>query len=157
VFATAKEEAMHSRFALVVAAIVLVGLVSGCATTRKKNDLESQSLRNQLIDLQAEMQSKDEQIMQLKQALLSKMQQDRLGQETNITSSSDKGQKPSIKLIQQALKGAGYNPGSVDGKMGRQTREAIRAFQKANGLKADGKVGKETWSILRKHLDERIK
>jgi peptidoglycan hydrolase-like protein with peptidoglycan-binding domain len=36
----------------------------------------------------------------------------------------------------------------VDGKMGKQTRKAVRDFQRANGLVVDGKVGKKTWSLL---------
>ncbi|MCM8792068.1 MAG: peptidoglycan-binding protein, partial [Candidatus Omnitrophica bacterium] len=59
--------------------------------------------------------------------------------------------------IQIALKNAGYNPGEIDGKMGKQTRQAIRAFQKANGLVVDGKVGKRTWSLLREYLYKKAK
>ncbi len=54
----------------------------------------------------------------------------------------------SVKEIQQALASAGYEPGPVDGKMGRKTREAIRRFQKDAGLKADGVVGSATWGKL---------
>jgi len=60
--------------------------------------------------------------------------------------------RPSVKQIQKALKNAGYNPGSIDGKFGRQTREAIKDYQRANNLKPDGKVGKKTWKSLRKYL-----
>ncbi len=31
--------------------------------------------------------------------------------------------------------------------------EAIKAFQKANGLKVDGVVGRATWARLKKYLD----
>jgi peptidoglycan hydrolase-like protein with peptidoglycan-binding domain len=50
----------------------------------------------------------------------------------------------SAKQIQRALKSAGFYQGSIDGKIGSKTREAIIKFQKANGLKADGIVGKKT-------------
>jgi Putative peptidoglycan binding domain len=36
--------------------------------------------------------------------------------------------------IQQALKDKGFDPGPIDGVAGAKTREAIRAFQKANNL-----------------------
>jgi len=36
--------------------------------------------------------------------------------------------------------------------MGRKTRKAIRAFQKANGLKPDGVVGEKTKILLLKYL-----
>jgi peptidoglycan hydrolase-like protein with peptidoglycan-binding domain len=41
--------------------------------------------------------------------------------------------------------------------MGKQTREAIRSFQRANNLVVDGKVGKKTWEILRGYLDKKVK
>lgn len=59
---------------------------------------------------------------------------------------------PSIRDIQMALKNAGFDPGVVDGKMGKMTQAAIVSFQKANGLVADGKVGSKTWSKLAKYL-----
>ena len=61
--------------------------------------------------------------------------------------------KPSKKEIQRALKQAGFYQGPVDGKIGPQTREAIRQFQQANGLTADGVVGKRTWEKLSAHLE----
>jgi len=39
---------------------------------------------------------------------------------------------------QQALTQLGYNPGVVDGVIGSGTRAALRAWQKSNGLVADG-------------------
>lgn len=52
------------------------------------------------------------------------------------------------KKVQQALKNAGFYTGSIDGKIGPKTREAIRAFQAQNGLKADGVAGTQTWAKL---------
>lgn len=60
--------------------------------------------------------------------------------------------KPSVEEIQAALKNAGLYSGSVDGKVGPKTKQAIEDFQKANGLKADGVVGPMTWGVLSKHL-----
>ncbi|MFY9402151.1 MAG: peptidoglycan-binding domain-containing protein, partial [Candidatus Omnitrophota bacterium] len=50
-----------------------------------------------------------------------------------------------------------YDLGKIDGRMGKQTREAIRSFQRANNLVVDGKVGKKTWEILRGYLGKKIK
>ena len=44
-----------------------------------------------------------------------------------------------IKRLQVALKEAGYDPKGVDGALGRGTMEAVKAYQKANGL-AQGQV-----------------
>lgn len=60
-----------------------------------------------------------------------------------------KGSKGDItKLLQERLNALGYNCGAVDGINGTKTKAAIKAFQKANRLVADGIVGQKTWSKL---------
>jgi peptidoglycan hydrolase-like protein with peptidoglycan-binding domain len=54
--------------------------------------------------------------------------------------------------IQKALAAAGFYKGVIDGKIGPISRQAIKNFQKANGLKVDGKVGPQTWGALEKYL-----
>lgn len=61
--------------------------------------------------------------------------------------------KLSRKQIQRALKKAGFYKGAIDGKLGKKTRKAIKEFQKANGLKADGIVGKNTRALLVNYLE----
>lgn len=61
--------------------------------------------------------------------------------------------KPANQQIQTALKNAGYYTGRIDGKIGPLTKKAIEEFQKANNLKADGKVGPKTWALLSAHLN----
>ena len=56
------------------------------------------------------------------------------------------------KDIQTALKAANFYTGNIDGKIGPKTKRAIVEFQKAKGLKADGKVGSKTWMELEKYL-----
>ena len=58
------------------------------------------------------------------------------------------------KEIQIALKNAGFYSGTIDGVIGKNTKNAIKEFQKANGLKADGKVGKKTKGLLAQYLKE---
>ena len=58
------------------------------------------------------------------------------------------GLKPSGRDIQQALKNAGFYQGTVDGKVGPKTRDAVKEFQRVHGLKDDGVVGKVTWTKL---------
>jgi peptidoglycan hydrolase-like protein with peptidoglycan-binding domain len=55
---------------------------------------------------------------------------------------------PLVKQLQQALKDQGFNPGSIDGVFGLGTKAAVRAFQQANKLEADGLVGQQTWNAL---------
>ena len=64
--------------------------------------------------------------------------------------------KPTGIEIQTALKNAGFYTGNVDGKLGPKSKKAIEAFQSANGLKADGKVGAKTWELLSKHLSAAV-
>lgn len=62
----------------------------------------------------------------------------------NITSISQVATTSQNKQIQQKLKDLGYYFGSVDGIYGNATRNAVVAFQKANGLTADGVAGPKT-------------
>lgn len=53
-----------------------------------------------------------------------------------------------VRSIQDALRKAGFDPGLIDGIAGKRTREAIVAFQRANGLTVDGIAGPETLGAL---------
>lgn len=54
----------------------------------------------------------------------------------------------SVSQLQTALKTLGYYTGAVDGNFGSGTLSAVLAFQKASGLKADGKAGTQTQARL---------
>ena len=54
-----------------------------------------------------------------------------------------------VKKLQNALIDLGYmEKGSADGKYGYNTYNAVKAFQKANSLSADGVAGPKTLTIL---------
>lgn len=53
-----------------------------------------------------------------------------------------------VRSLQKNLKQLGYYNGSVDGDYGVGTESAVKAFQKANGLTADGKAGSNTISKI---------
>ena len=53
-----------------------------------------------------------------------------------------------VRKLQEMLNAKGYDCGSVDGIFGSKTKAAVLAFQKANGLGADGIVGPLTWGKL---------
>ncbi|WP_156256728.1 NlpC/P60 family protein [Sandarakinorhabdus oryzae] len=50
--------------------------------------------------------------------------------------------------LQKALKARGFDPGDIDGAMGRNTIAAIRAFQASVGLDVDGVAGPDTLGKL---------
>ena len=66
--------------------------------------------------------------------------------------STDAFAAPGIEEIQQALKNAGLYTGKIDGDLGPKTKKAITDFQGQNDLKADGKVGPQTWGKLKPYL-----
>lgn len=55
---------------------------------------------------------------------------------------------PEVKQLQERLQKLGLNPGVVDGAFGPATKAAVMAFQKAQGIVADGIVGDKTWTTL---------
>lgn len=56
----------------------------------------------------------------------------------------------SVRQLQQRLKAAGFNPGTVDGDFGARTQSAVRAYQRSRRLEVDGKVGTETMRALQR-------
>jgi peptidoglycan L-alanyl-D-glutamate endopeptidase CwlK len=53
-----------------------------------------------------------------------------------------------IKNLQTALKEKGFDPGLIDGEFGQGTEAAVIAFQKSEGLTADGIAGLNTQKAL---------
>ena len=53
-----------------------------------------------------------------------------------------------VTQIQQKLSAWGYYSGAVDGIYGSRTEEAVRYFQRKNGLTVDGKAGPQTLAAM---------
>ena len=53
-----------------------------------------------------------------------------------------------VRTLQTMLNALGYSCGRIDGKFGDRTRAAVIAFQRRNGLKVDGIVGRATKTRL---------
>lgn len=58
--------------------------------------------------------------------------------------------------LQRRLKALGFDPGPVDGVRGRLTIRAIRAFQAAHGLAADGIAGARTVAAMARDGDSSL-
>ncbi len=131
--------------------------LSGCGTAQKKYHEEISGIKTKVETLESRVEG-----VEMKQAESERMAAERAqmaeefksdgmtASNIDIKPRSDKS-KARVKEIQAALKNAGYYNGKVDGIKGRATRRAIRAFQKANGLTADGVVGNKTWESLSKY------
>ena len=53
-----------------------------------------------------------------------------------------------VRAVQALLNGLGYNAGTADGLFGGNTAGAVKRFQAASGIAADGIVGRDTWHKL---------
>ncbi|WP_327708152.1 amidase [Streptomyces sp. NBC_00464] len=53
-----------------------------------------------------------------------------------------------VKAVQTLLNAQGYPAGEADSSFGTATQSAVKAFQTARGLEADGVVGSKTWTAL---------
>ncbi|OCR00506.1 peptidoglycan-binding protein [Oscillatoriales cyanobacterium USR001] len=69
--------------------------------------------------------------------------------ETNLSQIFTLGASGSkVKTLQVRLEMQGYNPGRIDGIFGARTLAAVKDFQEAYNLKADGVVDENTWQAL---------
>ncbi len=135
-------------------------MVSGCGTSQKKVQSEVTGIKTRVETLESRVESVESKQAEAErttaeqaQALDEMKTSGTSKVKTNISvKSKENTHAGRIKDVQQALKNAGYYSGSIDGVKGKSTKKAIKDFQKANGLKADGVVGRKTWEILSNHL-----
>ena len=55
-----------------------------------------------------------------------------------------KAGKANVRQVQEALKAQGHDPGPIDGVMGPQTKEALRAYQRSQNLTETGRLDSQT-------------
>lgn len=158
---------MIKKLFLLAAAIVL----TGCATTRAPSTMDN--LQIKVAQIENAMKEQGKEVEALKYEV-----QDLSTQVGNIDNNSMRGpvEEPSTasvkkassygkgptddilkvevdpERVQLALKKAGYYDGTVDGKLGPKTKEAIKQFQRDHGLTADGVIGKKTWAEMKTYL-----
>ena len=58
-----------------------------------------------------------------------------------------------VMELQKALLSLGFDPNGTDGKFGKGTRDAVKAYQKSRGLTVDGKAGNITLTLLYSEVD----
>jgi peptidoglycan hydrolase-like protein with peptidoglycan-binding domain len=128
--------------------VFLVISLAGCATTKKGYDTQTQQLHSRINFLEEELQRKNQEVSDLENELARTQDASSLSRSTKESSIGSL----SPKQIQKALKNSGFYNGPIDGKIGSKTKKAIKDFQKVNGLKADGVVGKRTAEKLNDYL-----
>jgi murein L,D-transpeptidase YcbB/YkuD len=150
---------MRKNLLFSVSILAAIFLVSGCGTVPKKFKEEVSGIKTKVSTLESRVESVEAKQAEVERATSEQAQalEDMKTRKehvvaTNVSVRPKEGtQKDKIRSIQECLKNAGFYNGKIDGVRGRQTRNAIRQFQKANGLKADGVVGKKTWEFLSKY------
>lgn len=128
--------------------IFLIVFLAGCATARRGQDSQAQQLQDRLNHLEDELRSKDREIADLED----RIDRTQYGKASLMEPTYSNIERSAIKQVQTALKNSGFYKGVIDGKMGPKTKDAIKKFQKAHGLKADGVAGKKTLAELNEYL-----
>lgn len=159
---------MHLLFGV----LALPVLISGCSTTggpRQSNAIDAQMgvladevtrLDQALQETRAQLQQEQARVAELESRIGGSRSSNEQAPAYSSASSvpyagvyrTPSGFELPATSVQQALKGAGFYNGEVDGKIGPDTREAVRNFQRENGLTPDGIIGKTTWNRLKAHL-----
>lgn len=141
---------MHSAVK-VLGGVVLAGALTGCATTQGGGNLQAR-----VTQLERTVSQQEQTIDELRQRVsMTPGRASRSSAPAGSASSSSADSRGVIRVpvdpreVQTALQGAGYYSGNIDGKIGGQTIEAIKQFQKDNNLKVDGIVGANTWTQMK--------
>ena len=145
----------------IVTFLLLSGLVlasTGCVT-RGRHQREINGLQGQIAQMDQDLKAQEERSRALEAEL-----EARRGATTGAREKAAGGFQGGVYRtpsgfelpaadLQKALKSAGYYAGAIDGEIGPDSREAIRNFQRDNGLSVDGVCGRQTWSKLKTYID----
>ncbi len=135
------------RAASVLFAVVLSMGLSGCVTTQAPKAAPAPQ-QTVISEYQAKINSLEQEINRLKDENFALRKQLEAASKQEV-------RMPNATEIQTALKKAGFFKGAVDGQIGPETKEAIKKFQQANNMAADGVVGSRTWALLVKYLEQK--
>jgi len=155
----------------VLMSIILVGVLSGCATTKKASPTSHLQIR--ITSIESQLDDQDLSISELRASVVdlsnAVKHMTAVRQQAGQTTKTVKASAPKTtaqskyqnilrvpvapQQVQEALKAAGYYLGSIDGKLGPQSEKAIKEFQVDHDLASDGIVGRKTWTELKIYLD----
>jgi len=134
-----------------VIALFVAVTVCGCASAPEKMQEEVAGIKTRVETLETKVEGVEAKQAEAEKAAVEQTQSLEQMKGTNISIKSRAKGSERVREIQTCLKSAGYYTGNIDGVKGSMTKKAIKEFQKANGLEADGVVGKKTWEILSKY------
>ena len=139
-----------SRYGWLILGVAAL-FAAGCATTMgAKKAAESDAMKSQVASLEDQMRALNQRVEEIlrRQGLLESEVKSRAAAAPQ-TSAKSASATLSVREVQKALKVAGFYQGSIDGKIGSATKEALRSFQRDHGLTADGVCGRQTWLQLK--------
>ena len=125
----------------------LIGLLAaGCAASIKSaKTQDADPVETRIAQLETQVGALNQQIDEINSRSASVAQ-------ASDTRRARSAKSLSNRDIQLALRTSGHYDGPIDGKIGSKTTEAVKAFQKAQGLTPDGKVGSKTSVALAQFL-----
>ena len=136
-------------------------ILGGCATTTIEQpdpDIEVQPLRDRISLLETQVVNLTQALEKEKQEkqdllkILKEKEQTRQKEKQSLSKIRGKTYHYFVIRMQTALKNAGFDPGLIDGRIGQRTYAALEKFQKENNLPTQGRLNKQTWSLLRNYL-----
>lgn len=147
---------------LLISSMVALMLVSGCSSVPKQFREEVSGIRTRVDTLETRVEGVESKQVDVERTaataaqavdeLKSSKDREAYTATTNFTVKPKSGYSSAkTRDIQVCLKNAGYYDGPIDGIKGKKTRRAIKDFQEASGLKADGIVGPRTWEVLSRY------
>ena len=147
-------EKRKMRYGVAIMGVFFLLSLYGCATPGKKRR-QMDEIQSQMGALRSDLEREREERLDGIKLLAREVEAIKKSLSRTGRAKAGKKSVPSdyVRRVQKALKNAGFDPGSIDGKMGAKTRKAIIEFQKQNGLKADGIAGPQTWSALHQYAD----
>jgi len=151
-----------NRKVLAVVAVVITAVfaVSGCSTVPKQYKEDMGGIKTKVDTLESRVETVESKQLEAEKMVTEQAQsieeikaaKQQAVSKSNISILSRTGTGNKTKDIQTALKNAGFYDGKIDGIKGEQTKKAVKAFQKANGLRDDGVVGPKTWELLARYV-----
>ena len=147
------------RYTLFFTLAGVLVIASGCAS-KKKTSKQISALEAQVGVLTDEVSRLDQSLQEVRggvQAQGESASPARISGSSGSIYRTPSGFELPSNNIQAALKNAGYYQGNVDGKIGSASKDALKAFQKDNGLEADGVCGRRTWDKLKPYLSGGVK